>query len=317
MCSFKLNSSDLLDSIKETGYQEINLFKVDFEIIVRKIYVLFHLFLETLPNIVIALIIFGLCMLASRVVRSVIRHRVKVNISVGLVFERLSHIALIVTGILVALAIIFPSIKPVDLLSGFGIASLAIGFAVKDLLNNFLSGILILLQQPFKVGDEIKHKKLEGIVEDIHIRYTIIKGFDGCKFLIPNGEIYSDTIVVNTLSKCRSTSFEINIDISNDIEIASHILLSVIEKVEGVLTDPAPKVSVVNMSSNAITLKCSWYTTPYHDQVSKIKSLVLKQIKKVLHSEHITSPLAMELFSQRLSVIPNISENEDYIATHK
>lgn len=302
MSILKVTSSDLLNTIKEAGYDELHLFKLDFEIVVKKSYALLHTFLEALPNIVIAIIVFSLLMLTSRFCCSVIRRRPKLPKSVALVLERLSRIAFMLFGFFVGLAIIFPSIKPVDLLGGVGVVSLIVGFAVKDLLNNFLSGILILLQQPFRVGDEIKHKDMEGVVDFIHIRYTVLIGFDGRKFLIPNGEIYSNTIVVNTLSHCRRSSCEISIDLNNNIEEACDILLAAIQDVEEVMEEPAPSVSVASINSNAVTLKCSWSTGPFNGQISKAKNKVLKQIKTVLQGENVKSPIALELFSQTLSV---------------
>lgn len=292
-----MEPADLVESIKKTGYEEYKIFKLDLDIIIQKINVLCHNFLDALPNIVIAIIIFSLIMLVSRIFRSMINRSSKIPQSVTLVLERISYFSFIGVGFFIALAIIFPSIKPVDLLGGFGIASLAIGFAVKDLLNNFLSGILILLQQPFRVGDEIKHKDLEGVVEDIHIRYTIISGYDGRKFLIPNGEIYSNTIVVNTTSQCRMTYFEIQVCLKNNIEEVCHTLLSAIQKVEGVLSEPQAKVTLTNMTSSSATLKCAWATKPYKSDISKVKNRVLHEIKDVLDGEQIVLPTSIDLFT--------------------
>lgn len=302
MSKYHLLSSELLNSVKTTTYDEINLFRVDFDVVIHKIYKLIHIFLESLPNIVIAIIIFSLCMLLCRFFQSVINQRQHLPKSVGIVLERLNRITFVVIGIFVALAIIFPSIKPIDLLGGVGVVSLALGFAVKDMLNNFMSGIFILLQQPFRVGDEIKHKELEGVVNYINIRYTVLIGFDGRRFLIPNGEIYSNIIVVNTLSNCRWSSFEIDVDMSNDFDKTSELLLTAVKKVEGVLNKPAPSISLTSMTANTMTIKCSWSTSPFKSQISSVKSEVLKQIKKVLNTKKIISPQAIELFSQTFNI---------------
>ncbi len=309
MSTYKLLTSDLVNSVKTTTYEEMNLFQVDFYIVVQKIYKLLHHFLESLPNIVIAIVIFSLCMLLSRFFQRFIQRRQHLPKSVSIVLERVSRITFVIVGIFIALAIIFPSIKPVDLLGGVGVVSLALGFAVKDMLNNFMSGILILLQQPFRVGDEIKHNDLEGVVDYINIRYTVLVGFDGRKFLIPNGEIYSNIIVVNTLSNCRWSSFEINVDINNDIDKISDVLLKAIQKVDGVMHKPAPSVSLSNISASAMTLKCAWSTSPYNGQISKVKSEVLKQIQNVLKSKQIKPPLALELFSQTYSLGQPLQED--------
>jgi small conductance mechanosensitive channel len=308
-------SSDLLNNVKTRTYDEINLFKVDFEVVIHKIYKLIHVFLESLPNMVIAIIIFSFCMLLGRFFHGVINRRQHLPRSVGIVLERLNRITFMLVGIFLALAIIFPSIKPIDLLGGVGVVSLALGFAVKDMLNNFMSGILILLQQPFRVGDEIKHKDLEGIVDYINIRYTVLIGFDGRKFLIPNGEIYANIIVVNTLSNCRWSSFEINVDVSNDFEKISELILAAFQKIEGVMKKPAPSVTLSNLSTNGMTVKCSWTTSPYNSQISTVKSEVLKQIKKVLNLNKISSPLSLEMFTQTLSFIPKTIDEDQKVGS--
>lgn len=304
MSKYNLLSSDLLNTVKTTTYDEVNLFKVDFHIVIQKVYKLIHYFLESLPNVAIAILIFSLCILLGRFFQGAISRRQHLPKSVGIVLARLTRITFVVVGIFLSLAIIFPSIKPVDLLGGVGVVSLALGFAVKDMLNNFMSGIFILLQQPFRVGDEIRHNDLEGVVYDINIRYTILVGYDGRKFLIPNGEIYSNIIVVNTLSNCRWSSFEINIDFQHDIEKVSDLLLAAIQKVEGVVSIPAPSVTITNMTASELTIKCAWSTSPYNSEISKVKSEVLKQIKKMLYTKKIASPFVAELFTQALSFEP-------------
>ncbi len=99
-------------------------------------------------------------------------------------------------GSLVAITLIFPSVQPVDMLSTLGIGSVAFGFAFKDILQNLLSGILVLLHQPFKIGDTIRINGFEGVVEDIATRATYLLAENGDIIVIPNAIIYTGTLVV-------------------------------------------------------------------------------------------------------------------------
>ena len=87
--------------------------------------------------------------------------------------------------------IVFPSVKPADLLATLGIGSVAIGFAFKDILQNWLSGLLILWRQPFRPGDQIVSGGHEGTVEHIEARATLIRTYDGQRVVIPNSDIYT------------------------------------------------------------------------------------------------------------------------------
>ncbi len=100
---------------------------------------------------------------------------------------RLASLVIMAWGLFVAAVVIFPAFKPGDLIAGLGITSVAIGFAFKDILQNFFAGILILWRQPFVVGDQIRSGGFEGTVEEINIRSTRLKTYDGERAVLPNG----------------------------------------------------------------------------------------------------------------------------------
>ena len=114
-------------------------------------------FLWILPNLVIAAIVLALFVsIAWAVRRSIARHfRRHGRPDLGGLLAGFAKWALILFGILVVATIVFPSVKPADLLATLGIGSVAIGFAFKDILQNWLSGLLILWRQPFRTGDQI------------------------------------------------------------------------------------------------------------------------------------------------------------------
>lgn len=91
-------------------------------------------------------------------------------------------------GFLIAAVIVFPTFNPGDLVAGLGLTSVALGFAFKDVLQNFFAGLLILWRRPFVVGDQIKVREYEGTVEEINVRSTRIKTYDGERAIIPNAD---------------------------------------------------------------------------------------------------------------------------------
>lgn len=109
-------------------------------------------------------------------------------------------------GLLLALTIILPTLKPGDLVAGLGVGSVAIGFAFKDILQNWLAGLLILMRQPFRRGDQIEMGAIQGTVQRISQRATLIKTYDGRVVVVPNSDIYTQSITVNTAYETRRIS---------------------------------------------------------------------------------------------------------------
>ena len=123
-------------------------------------------------------------------------------------------------GFLAACVVIFPSFKPGDDIAGLGITSVAIGFAFKDILQNFFAGLLILWRRPFRVGDQIRVKKFEGTVEEINMRSTRLKTYDGERAILPNGDVYASSVLVRTAYNKRRVKFVVGIGYPDSIEEA-------------------------------------------------------------------------------------------------
>jgi small-conductance mechanosensitive channel len=177
-----------------------------------------------LPNIVLALIVFFLFYFAAKSIKSLVRrltnrHRHARNL--GLVLGRLSQGLIILVGLFIALSIVIPSFKAGDLIQLLGISGVAVGFAFRDILQNFLAGILILLAEPFRIGDQIVVKNFEGTVQDIQTRATTIKTYDGRRIVIPNSELFTESVTVNTAFDSRRLQYDIGIGYGDDIDQAN------------------------------------------------------------------------------------------------
>src|SRR6056297_407102 len=123
--------------------------------------------------------------------------------SFAVVMSKIASWIFVFLVVLVAIAITFPSVKPVDLLAGLGFFSVAVGFAFQDILENTLSGILLLFRQPFASGDEIAVDDHQGTVEGITIRETRLTTFTGELIVIPNRDVYKSAIIVQTHHRAR------------------------------------------------------------------------------------------------------------------
>lgn len=270
---------------------------VSFGKIWDKIYDLINGFLQAIPIIVLGLIVFLFFYLVGSIVRRSFKNlmRDRKHYNVALVLGRLAQWFFILLGLLITLAIIFPSITPADLLAGLGIGSIALALAFKDILQNYLSGILILIQEPFKIGDEIVYKNYEGQVEFIDTRTTYLKSYDGRRIIIPNGEIYTNTLMVNTTYGKRSTEYDITIGCNDDLQKASDVILSVLKNTEEVLDMPEPEVFIVDLSAYSNNIRARWWTKPQQLEVLRITSKILKNIKRELYAAGIDIPFPTEV----------------------
>jgi small-conductance mechanosensitive channel len=247
---------------------------------------------------VLALVIFGVFFLVARTVRNLVRRvatRSEAHRNVGLVLGRLAQWAILLFGLLVALVIVFPGFSPGDLITALGISGVAIGFAFKDILQNFLAGILILLTEPFRVGDQIVAGDFEGTVEEIQTRATFIKTYDGRRVVIPNADLFTEKVIVNTAFEHRRSQYDVGIGYGDDIARARELILDAVRSVEGVLTTPEPDVLVVELADSTINLRARWWSHPTRSNVLQVQDRVLEAVKTRLTREGIDLPFPTQV----------------------
>ena len=198
--------------------------------------------------------------------------------------------SIIAFGLLVCATIVFPSIRPADALATLGIGSIAVGFAFKDILQNWIAGLLILLRQPFRRGDQIVINNYEGTVEHIEARATILKTYDGRRVIIPNSDVYTRSMIVNTAFPKRRSEYEVGIGFGDNIETARRVILEALQSVEGVERDPAPDVLAWELDSSTVNLKVRWWTASKRGTVVAVRGRVIETIKRALNEAAIDLP---------------------------
>src|SRR5919202_720603 len=247
-----------------------------------------------LPNIVVALIVFLIFYLIAREIKWMVRrittkHRHARNL--GLVLGRLSQGIIVLIGLFIALSIVIPSFKAGDLVQLLGISGVAIGFAFRDILQNFLAGILILLTEPFQIDDQIVFKNFEGTVENIETRATTILTYDGRRIVIPNAQLFTNSVTVNTAFDKRRTQYDFSIGYGDDIDCAKQLMLEALYSINEVLKEPAPDVLVVELAESTVNIRVRWWIAPprrMDDMRSRDK--VICAIKKKLVENGIDLP---------------------------
>ena len=245
-----------------------------------------------LPNLVVALLLFALFYviggLARRVIQRQLSHRQRENL--GEVLGGLVKWALVLIGFLLAATIVMPTLKPGDLVAGLGVGSVAIGFAFKDILQNWLAGLLILLRQPFEVDDQIVVGEHEGTVERIETRATIIRTYDGQRVVIPNSDIYTNAVLVKTAYALRRSEYDVGIGYGDDVDNACRVIIDAVAGVDGVASDPSPEALPWDLAASWVTVRARWWSDSRQTEVRHIRSDVIRAIKLALDKANIDMP---------------------------
>jgi len=166
----------------------------------------------------------------------------------------------------------------------------AIGFAFQDIFQNLLAGILILLREPFRVGDEITSGDYTGTVEAIETRATFIRTYDGKRVIIPNADIYTDPVTVITAYHIVRSQYDVGIGYGDDIGTAKQIALDTMKGVEGVLSDPEPDVLTWDLAGSSVNLRVRWWSKPQRGEVVHVRDRVLKSVAEALSGAGIDLP---------------------------
>lgn len=246
--------------------------------------------IEQLPLIgagIVVLIVFWLVAKLLKKVFWATSKRTKLDNRLRVLFSRLIGVAIFILGIFTAFTIIVPSFRFGDLIAGLGFTSFIVGFATKDILNNLLSGVLILWKQPFQIGDYIFVKDKQGKVEHIGVRATMLRMDDGEMILIPNGEMYSEPLTIRSAGAERRMKQQVSIGYEADIKQAKTNILKALQDLEGVSNESKPSVYVTELASEGVKLSVYfWIDTTTH-KTMEVVDQVATAIKETLSEAEI------------------------------
>lgn len=251
-------------------------------------------FVERIPYFVAAIVVMLIFWLLSKVFKKVVRkildNRSK-HQNLVKVFQRVGGALIFFIGFMIAMVIAIPGFTPAKLIGALGIGSVAIGFAFKDIFQNLLSGILLLISEPFRIGDQIVSGDHEGTVEDIKIRATRIKTYDGRQVVIPNSDLYTSVLTVNTAYKQRRLQLAVGIGYEDDINAAKSEIMQALDRADTVSKEASPTIIAVNLGDSTIDLVIRWFIDD-GNQANKVRSIdqVLIEVKTALDAAGINMP---------------------------
>ena len=278
-------------------------------------------FVERIPyfvaSIVVILIFWFLSIVFKKVVYKLLGSRNR-HQNLVKVFQRVGGALIIFIGFMIAMVVAVPGFTPAKLIGALGIGSVAIGFAFKDIFQNLLSGILLLLSEPFRIGDQIVSGEYEGTVEDIKIRATTIKTYDGRQVVIPNSDLYTSALTVNTAYKQRRLQLAVGIGYADDIAEAKSEIMQALDRADSVSKQASPTIIAVNLGDSTIDLVVRWFIDD-GTQANKVSSIdqVLIEIKMALDKAGIDMPFpvrTIDLSDPSVKAIVNKLNEQESVA---
>ena len=192
--------------------------------------------------------------------------RAPIDQRLRLLTGRMLLVTIITVGFLTGLTVLIPSFSFASLITGLGFSSFVIGFATKDILNNFLSGILILWQRPFHIGDYIFIGKDQGMVEYIGVRATSLRKDDGELVLIPNGDMYSSALTIRGKGTKRRMSLTFCVSYDEPLEPVKATARSALRTTNGVVSDPPPNVLVADYAPEGVKIAANFWINTHESK---------------------------------------------------
>jgi small conductance mechanosensitive channel len=182
-------------------------------------------------------------------------------------------------------------------------ATLAVGLAMQDTIANFVAGIFIYADRPFRIGDWIEWDGNSGIVEDISFRVTRVRTFDNELLTVPNSQL-TDGVIKNPVAKdSLRLQFSFGIGYADDIDAANHIIVDEAERHPDILTDPAPTVRLTELADSYVGLRSRiWIENPSRADFVKIRSEYVQNVKQRFDAEDIEIPFPQRDLSGRVSM---------------
>lgn len=239
------------------------------------------------PNILTALFIFLLSLYLARLLGNLLRRVLLKRNTASSVTHLLADIlgwTVIVFGAITALQRFF---NVTAFLTGLGIIGFTVGFALQNVLQNFVSGIILLAQQPFHVGDEIQVLNFEGLVLQINIRTTEMQATDGRIVILPNAEVISHPIVNYTRANRRRVDLSLQVSAQTDPELVRSLILNEVREMPGFVHSPSPTVLFQNLEQDSIALQIFFWVDTSLISTSTAKDHALVRLKGLFKKNRI------------------------------
>ncbi len=204
--------------------------------------------------------------------------------------RRFLQLALVLIGFVVALDLLDATALVGAVVGTAGLAGLAIGFAFKDIVENYLAGTILALRQPFSKNDEIRVESFHGKVVRLTPRETILMTLDGNHVRLPNALIFRSPMINFTRNPLRQLQFDAGLGMHDDLVRAREVAVETMLGMEGVLKEPPPQALIMDLGSSSVQMRFLAWTDQRVSETGRVRSEAIRLVKLALTAAGITMP---------------------------
>ncbi|AMJ86463.1 mechanosensitive ion channel family protein [Alteromonas sp. Mac1] len=277
---------------------------------------LWHGFLYRLPGLGVGLLIMALFIIAAGPLSRLLLKPFSFSSLTPLiksVAQRSISLVIILLGVYLFLFMAGLTGFAVAVISGTGVVGLILGFAFRDIAENFISSLLLTIQRPFRIGDIVEINEFTGIIQKVTSRATTMVDFDGNHIQIPNATIYKGVIKNLTANPLMRGHFIVGVGYDADVRNAQNLAVEIISSHAKVLKDPEPQVLIDNLGASTYNLKVYFWVNVEDTSVLKMSSLLMRQIVGRFTEENISMPddARERVFPDGLAIVSNQSVSKE------
>jgi small conductance mechanosensitive channel len=246
-------------------------------------------FVHQVPHLLAALVAVVLTVLVARTVRRGVEgalSRTDAPPHVRVVVATLAFYAAGAIGLVVALSL--GGVNLGVLIGSLGLATVALGFALQDIVSNFTAGIVLLLEHPFTEGDHIAIEEAEGDVEDIRVRATRLRSPDGQLVIVPNKLLFTQVLTNSTATVSRRVEVRLEVPYGQDATRATELVLAAASESDGVSDDPAPRLLTQDLGQDARRLRLVFWVDARGHDPQLVRSRLLEDAERRLRDAGIS-----------------------------
>lgn len=252
-----------------------------------------HVVVQTLPTLFLGIIIVVISYILARPLSRLLIKPIEYltdSALIHLVIRRSISILILLLGIYLFLRLAGLTQFAVAIMSGTGLIGLILGFAFRDIAENFIASLLLSIQRPFKIDDVIEVEGRLGIVKKVTARATTLVDYDGNHIQIPNATVYKNIIKNLTANPKMRGKVEIGIGYDNDIRSAQTLALTIANQQNAVLTDPPAQVLIKNLGSSTINFTLFFWVNSEQFSTAKVASQLMRELVNEFTSHNISMP---------------------------
>ena len=248
-----------------------------------------------LPKIVLAIGVLIIAAIIAKRVKKMVQKRTSKRLEDPLLARFIAKVfqwAIFVLGFAIAMHLVELGGIARGLLTSAGITGIVLGFAFRDIGENFLAGVFLAFSRPFNVGDTVQSDSIQGVVKTLDLRNTHIRSFDGKDIYIPNAMILKNPLLNYTRDGLLRFDFVVGLDQGDDANQARALILKAIDDEDGVLKEPAPFVTIEELAKSTVNLRVYYWVNlfEYKGSALELKTNIINQTKEILMDKGFSLP---------------------------